>query len=1608
MPVTFRKGSYTLDHIQDVYRFSDRGKTHAFSDLSDVTHYFQSRKEFDGIKLSVDGQNYYTYFGKKKIEVYSAKTDLRKSFAKASGGSWAEEKGTKKRYFIEQKGLLSSSYKEVDAKDCTITPSTWKKVLGLGTALFALGPKVSDLANAVTANPEAAGLALLATQQRTTLTGLLALTLLPNKVGAQLTANQTEFQVNDISNGTQGIPFAIHFNNGEFAVGWRDDTLGAISGHRYQRDGRSYPSEFRILSNTTEPGFVPSATELSDGSLMMFWRSRPGDGSDRILGQKVFANNTPASDYFLIHQDPANSLVNPSACELSNGKIAIVWAGSNADGNGYGIQSRICDSNGVLLTGIFTVNTYTLSNQLLPKVAPLPNNQYVTIWQSSGQDGSLNGIFGQIIDEFGNKVGSEFPVNSYPTGNQQNPSVSSFGNGDFIVAWEGDNQDGDQWGIFAQRFNITASPNGPEIPINSVIIGPQRYPVVAALRLNTFVVVWQGPDQQGTGIFARFYNSAGSPITGDVQVNALITNNQLNPTITRLDDGGFLIAWESLGDIFAQRYTTNARPIPLIDTEFQVNEETLGAQTEPAVAGFPDGGGFVTAWNGLNLTQKGIFARVTFWNESQRSPEFRVNFNEISYQDTPSIAILNSGQFEISWTGDDQAGGRYVIFKRRYSRDGIPLSTDQQVNSQPTGYQIQPCSSQLADGGSVVVWFFQNSGLFGQRFNAFGVPVNGIFSVNTFTITNAATLYPKVAGLSGGGFVVVWTSDSQYDGTSLDISAQRFDTNCNKVGSEFQVTTTIAGDQRWPDIAALPNGGFVIVWMSFNQNGDNSWGIWGQRYSSAGNPVGGEFHVNTITINSQQYPRVAGLTNGKFVIVWQSIGVGTAPTIYARVFASNGIPLGNEFQVEDHPISGVRNPDVAPLSTGGFVVTWESDNQDGDQGGIFSKVFDENAQALSAPIFSPIGSPQSGASTAVSASSSSFPPPTGQIKSSDSISSAASNVVPPSLTLGTTNSPQSVGSSINSGTPSSTQSSNVPSITNSSPLTARLSPIPSIFNPFPPSSPTLASSPFIPSSQPSTIPTSDQTESTIDSDETNFPDWAIALTSVAITGCVGASALAAYKKCKKCKGKGADKVDPEDPAISSESSENNRPSNTRKKTQPSEIELSKVEGSKRIIEEKSPETKGIKKPLEPVANQNAVDLLPAEDKDAVADKQAVDHAPPIIDGAKPLDPKNQAKPAALDEPKKIEKSYIFVPTYEPNVIPITELHRDIPTVGPTQDRMRYQLFSTGLTKEDIEFIRQSTGYEMTWKKRKVGETESEGYLIASGNYGVVWVGRQLRGEQRFVAIKQIVGKDKVKESQIEGQILETLKGVPNIIPFYGESRSDDEELMYQFTHFAGFGDGQELAQKLEKLEQQRQNYGLVDVANGLLNGVLGMHSKKIFHLDLKWDNVVFDIYGETYLIDFGKASILPDGILKEYVKGDECFFPPERFEALRTRNFQVISAEQIDAWGVGVTLLNIVKNRNCFEGQGFNFDTNKPNRLPLDQFTIFLQNELNTLPPDLPPKLAEVIRGLLRIDPAVRMTVLDAHTLLKDEISYQNPLDRMTDFATMKGLKLQEKTDNQE
>ena len=85
-------------------------------------------------------------------------------------------------------------------------------------------------------------------------------------------------------------------------------------------------------------------------------------------------------------------------------------------------------------------------------------------------------------------VGVEFRVNSTTADSQTTASMAMDADGDFVVAWQSNLQDGSGNGIFAQRYNAAGVAQGVEFRVNTTTANFQVSPDIAMDADGDFVV----------------------------------------------------------------------------------------------------------------------------------------------------------------------------------------------------------------------------------------------------------------------------------------------------------------------------------------------------------------------------------------------------------------------------------------------------------------------------------------------------------------------------------------------------------------------------------------------------------------------------------------------------------------------------------------------------------------------------------------------------------------------------------------------------------------------------------------------------------------------------------------------------------------------------------------------------------------------------------------------------------------------------------------------------------------------------------------------------------------------------------------------------------------
>ncbi|WP_425404062.1 Ig-like domain-containing protein [Hwanghaeella sp.] len=803
-----------------------------------------------------------------------------------------------------------------------------------------------------------------------------------------------EILVNTTTRNDQSLPDVAATADGGYVVVWQsrdqvnpaDNTFDIIA-QRFTVDGDRLGGETVVNDGINVSEGEPSVTGFVDGGYVVTWSENSAiDGSGQSIvsqrfdatGAKVGGETVVNVDNFLSTQSQPETAALVDALGDNAGHVVVFTSntsGTTGDGSSNGIFARVFDAAGVALGPDFQVNTTTAQSQADPEVAGLVGGGFVVVWDDSfNADGSGFGVFGQVFDNTGTPVGSEFQVNVETSSSQFDPSVTGTSDGGFVVTWtsvsSGGAGDGSGTGVFGRRFDATGLATSGEILINEETSSTQEKSTVTALADGAFAVGWvsttsgSAGDGDLDGVFQRVF---GDPV--------LVAAPSANPGLEAISDSrSFTEAEAAAGQLLDLDGAAAVSDPDSVDFDGGRLTVSLLSKTELNDGfGIQDAGGQdeFGLHTGARVSVFGADVSVdgtligTIVSDGTGGAPLIVEFNASSTAGLIEVLVENLTYRNVS---DDPDGERSVQVHLSDGDGGgsetqvVDISItpevdidgfarrETQVNTQFINDQTNPSVATLTDGGWIVVWTSQNqdgsgSGVFAQRYDANGIAVGDEFQVNQ--TTSSTQIDASVAALNDGGFVIAWEGNGPGDGAGVFLNRYDLAGTLVPAETEVRVNTETSGSQFDPEVVGLTDGGYTVTWVSNTSGaaGDgSSQGVFTQRYTNTGAPVGGETLVNEQIDGAQNDPEMAALAGGRAIIVWTSdtnglAGDGSEDGIFARFIDQFGVVDGPEFQVNSSTLNNQTQPVVAELANGEIVVAWTSSEQDGSGNGVFYQRF---------------------------------------------------------------------------------------------------------------------------------------------------------------------------------------------------------------------------------------------------------------------------------------------------------------------------------------------------------------------------------------------------------------------------------------------------------------------------------------------------------------------------------------------------------------------------------------------------------------------------------------------------------------------------------------------
>lgn len=358
----------------------------------------------------------------------------------------------------------------------------------------------------------------------------------------------------------------------------------------------------------------------------------------------------------------------------ADGDYVVAWTEYH---RGLNVFAQRYNAAGMPQGSQFQVNPATRLPQSLPTVATDAQGNFVIAWAGyGGTDGSELGIYAQRYLADGRQLGSVVRVNQQPVTGFSALSMAMDANGDWAVAWDSNGGDGSSYGVFAQRFNVDSDHIGPAIQVNTYTRGSQREPAIAMSADGAFVVVWSSDDQDGSsrGIYGQRFKPAGTPVGREFRVNQTTVGAQLEPAVAMDAKGDFVVAWHSYAagaddpDVIARSFSATAGAGP----EFRVHDAGTGVQSDAAVA-MDASGDFAIAWSDDSVGGTGssdIVGRRFTADGRAEGPQFRINTANTFSQRFPALAMDADGDLVAAWQSQGQDGNDYGLYGQRFRGSG--------------------------------------------------------------------------------------------------------------------------------------------------------------------------------------------------------------------------------------------------------------------------------------------------------------------------------------------------------------------------------------------------------------------------------------------------------------------------------------------------------------------------------------------------------------------------------------------------------------------------------------------------------------------------------------------------------------------------------------------------------------------------------------------------------------------------------------------------------------------------------------------------------------------------------------------------------------------------
>ena len=779
------------------------------------------------------------------------------------------------------------------------------------------------------------------------LLGLSAAALRPARAQNEILLNDDRVDRN------QWNPHAALGSTGAIVVAWMDGRNGGPNFTDFDtyimtlRDPLGLGSTINRRLNDDAPGSIqgnPHIASSPSGTFFCAWEDGRAGNRD-IYGAALDSLGVAIGPNLRINDDAgANDQTGPRIAPVGAGYV-VVWSDARATQGEIFASYR--NASGGPLGGNQKISVDPVSGgsyQGEPSVAVDASGRTLVAWLDGREGGSTFGatfdVYAQWLDAGGAPIGGNFKVND-TIGAQQcaSPVVVADPTQGFVVAWIDERTaPADPSDVYAQRFDATGAPVGPNVRVNDDPLGRQQRAVRGAAGPGTAVLIWEdlrgnlGLDSNAEASFVPY--GAGAP-GANFRVNSDPGGRQGTPSALWDGRDAYLGVWEDgrrgSSDIFAISFFPNGTRR---GSDTQLNDDAAPFdQRRPRLGRGP--GYFLATWIDRRNLSNDLYGQWVTAAGARVGPNHQL-WHDDSFERPLSArgAVAPSGAgLVVAHIARFSDAGDIRAFL--YTAEGEAPAAGFWVGDVLPSAQASPVVAARS-GGFAVAWIDSRDGeprVYGQRLAEDGTRQGGnhaILAVDPADPVTALDLESDPAG----GWWLVYT-----EGAAADQRLWLVHLSDALLADDppLALAPEVSGGRSDPGLAVGPDGRIEVVWLGPGTNGlgqvyyrsysaslealtpllalgepsqpapqaapsvaisgaysvvaweeesQGNWSIWMQRFQSGAIPVSGVLRVDEDLTGADQFDPATGMDgSGRAIVIWSDLrSASSGMDILGRVF----------------------------------------------------------------------------------------------------------------------------------------------------------------------------------------------------------------------------------------------------------------------------------------------------------------------------------------------------------------------------------------------------------------------------------------------------------------------------------------------------------------------------------------------------------------------------------------------------------------------------------------------------------------------------------------------------------------------------------------------------